>query len=290
MKVVHTVREMQQIALQNKQTNQTIGYVPTMGFLHDGHQRLLQSAKKENDIVVLSIFVNPLQFGPNEDFDRYPRDEEHDREIAEQEGVDIVFMPSVREMYPSSLSVQLNVNNRTNVLCGRSREGHFDGVVTVLTKLFHIVMPDKAYFGLKDAQQVAVVEGLVKDLNFPVKIMPIPTVREQDGLAKSSRNVYLSKEEREQAKYLYHALQHGQQLVKKGEKTKDIIINEVIQFINSKTRGKIDYVELLTFPNLEQVDQINERVILATAVQFERARLIDNIIFEKNGEITITSS
>ncbi|WP_102027220.1 pantoate--beta-alanine ligase [Salirhabdus sp. Marseille-P4669] len=286
MKIITTIEEMQQIALQLKRDERSIGYVPTMGYLHEGHQKLMKEARANNDVVIVSIFVNPLQFGPNEDLDRYPRDEEHDRAVTQQEKVDYVFFPSVEEMYPESHAIQLRVVERSNVLCGKSREGHFDGVVTVLTKLFHITMPDRVYFGLKDAQQVAVVDALVKNYNFPLEIIPIPTVREEDGLAKSSRNVYLSVEERNEAKYIYQALEEGRQLVVNGETSKDKIVEKVIQFINEKTRGKIDYVELLTYPNLKPIDQVSERVILATAVYFEKARLIDNLIFDENGELT----
>jgi pantoate--beta-alanine ligase len=289
VKLIRNVKEMQELALHLKKENKSIAFVPTMGYLHEGHQTLLRKGRKENDILVLSIFVNPLQFGPNEDLDRYPRDEVHDMKVAEQEQVDIVFIPSVQEMYPKASSILLQVTERTNVLCGRSREGHFEGVVTVLTKLFHLVMPDRVYMGLKDAQQVAVVEGLINDLNFPLDLVPVPTVRESDGLARSSRNVYLSNEEREKAKYIYAALKHGMELVNKGEKEKEKIVNEVIQFINSRTRGKIDYVELLTFPTLESVDQVDQTVILATAVKFERARLIDNVIFDQTGELVYSS-
>ena len=199
MKVITTIKELQQVIQRTKKQQNTIGFVPTMGFLHEGHCALLKQARNENDIVVLSIFVNPLQFGPTEDLDRYPRDFDQDQKVAEKIGVDYLFHPSVSEMYPYEPSVTLTVNRRTDVLCGASRPGHFDGVATVLTKLFHIVQPDKVYFGKKDAQQVAVVHGLVTDFNFPLEIIAVDTVREEDGLAKSSRNVYLTAQERVQA-------------------------------------------------------------------------------------------
>ncbi|SET90782.1 pantoate--beta-alanine ligase [Salinibacillus kushneri] len=288
MKVIRTINEMQQLALQCKKENKSIGFVATMGYLHEGHRKLLSSARKENDILVASIFVNPLQFGPNEDFERYPRDEEHDEQVAREEKVDVVFIPTVDEMYPMPMSLRLTMARRANVLCGKSREGHFDGVVTVLTKLFHIVLPDRAYFGLKDAQQFAVVDALVEDFNFPIELRGIPTVREQYGLAKSSRNVYLSEEEREKAKYIYQGLQKGQDLIRAGEKRKEIIVNEVSQFIKSYTHGKIDYVDLLTYPKLEDINTVNQRVILAAAVYFNQARLIDNVILEENGDLSFT--
>ncbi|MRG86377.1 pantoate--beta-alanine ligase [Salinibacillus xinjiangensis] len=289
MKIIRSIAEMQQIALSAKRDSQSIGFVPTMGYLHEGHQQLLRAGREENHILVMSIFVNPLQFGPNEDFDRYPRDEEHDFEVAKQEQVDYVFIPSVEEMYPTPMSLTLTMQKRVDVLCGRSREGHFDGVVTVLTKLFHIVLPERAYFGLKDAQQFAVVDALVQDFNFPIELRPISTVRETSGLAKSSRNVYLSSEEKEEAQYIYKALQQGQALIQNGQKTKSLIINEVIQFIKTHTRGKIDYVDLLTYPTLREIEEVNQRVIIAVAVYFEKARLIDNLILEENGELTYSS-
>jgi pantoate--beta-alanine ligase len=174
-----------------------------MGFLHEGHLTLIKKAKEQNDTVILSIFVNPTQFGPNEDFEKYPRDEQRDLTLAAKEGVDVVFLPSVDEMYPTFPTTKLTAIDRTNVLCGKSRPGHFDGVVTVLSKLFHITMPDRAYFGLKDAQQVAVTKGLIEDYFFSIEIIGVETVREEDGLAKSSRNVYLTEKEREQAPHLY---------------------------------------------------------------------------------------
>ncbi|MBO8154979.1 MAG: pantoate--beta-alanine ligase [Bacillaceae bacterium] len=286
MKVFRTAEEIQSYSLNKRKEGKTIGFVPTMGYLHEGHQRLIKEARTHDDIVILSIFVNPLQFGPSEDFERYPRDEERDLKIAEMENVDAVFIPTVNDMYPRSLSITMKVTERTDVLCGKSREGHFDGVATVLTKLFHLILPHRAYFGLKDAQQVAVVDALIEDLNFPVELIPVPTVREGDGLARSSRNVYLSEEERQEAKYLYQALEHGRSLVKNGEKDRNVIINEVRNFINEHTHGKIDYVDLLTYPELQPLTHINQRVILAIAVFFNKARLIDNVIFEQNGELS----
>lgn len=210
MIVVTTIKEMQQKMIEYRKQGKTIGFVPTMGYLHEGHVTLLKEARKENDIVVLSVFVNPLQFGPNEDFDRYPRDIVRDEQIAKDAGVDVLFYPAVAEMYPRPLSVQVVVKERVDVLCGKSRPGHFDGVATVLTKLFHIVMPTRAYFGMKDAQQVAVVDGLIRDFHFPIELVAVPTVREADGLAKSSRNVYLSEEERKEAPALYAALKKSE--------------------------------------------------------------------------------
>ncbi|WP_151680752.1 pantoate--beta-alanine ligase [Weizmannia acidilactici] len=280
MKVVTTRKEIQAIATKLKKEGKSIGFVPTMGFLHEGHLALAERARKENDFVFMSIFVNPLQFGPNEDFERYPRDAEGDRKKAETAGVDVLFIPTSEEMYPHPLSVQMKVTKRTDVLCGRKRPGHFDGVAAVLTKLFHLIQPDRAYFGLKDAQQVAVVEGLVRDYDFPVEIVPVGIVREKDGLAKSSRNVYLSEAERKEAPELYKSLQIANKAVEEGERNPEKIISIAKQHLKTHTNGKIDYVELYSYPELQPVAELRGRSILAIAVQFEKARLIDNIIFE----------
>jgi pantoate--beta-alanine ligase len=282
MKVITTIRELQQVIQRTKKQQNTIGFVPTMGFLHEGHCTLLKQARNENDIVVLSIFVNPLQFGPTEDLDRYPRDFDQDQKVAEKIGVDYLFHPSVSEMYPYEPSVTLTVNRRTDVLCGASRPGHFDGVATVLTKLFHIVQPDKVYFGKKDAQQVAVVHGLVTDFNFPLEIITVDTVREEDGLAKSSRNVYLTAQERVQAPILYQSLQKAVEMIHDGETDPNRLISSIEDMIRTETSGEIDYVSILSYPQLEKVEQITENdIIIAIAVKFSKARLIDNIILTR---------
>lgn len=283
MKVIRSVQMMQQEMLDLR--DQQIGYVPTMGFFHEGHTSLMKKAREENDIVVASIFVNPLQFGPNEDFETYPRDEEQDMKLAAQFGIDFLFIPDVQEMYPREMSISMQSKQRVDVLCGRSRPGHFDGVVTVLTKLFHIIQPNKVYFGMKDAQQVAVVDGLITDFNFPIELIGLPTVREENGLAKSSRNVYLSDDEKNEAIWLYKALTNGRQLVVDGEKNPATIINEVKDIIKNKTTGIIDYIELLSYPALQPVSEINEQVILAVAVKFKQVRLIDNLLINKDGKI-----
>lgn len=216
MKVFTKIKDIQEFLSEQKRNGKTIGFVPTMGYLHEGHLSLVKKATAENDLTVMSIFVNPIQFGPNEDFERYPRDFDRDRKLAEDNGVDVLFHPSVEEMYPEESIVQMNVKKRKDVLCGRTRKGHFDGVVTVLTKLFHITMPDRAYFGLKDAQQFAIVQGFVADLNFPIDIIGVETVREEDGLAKSSRNTYLSAQERKEAPEIYQALLKGKKPSRMG--------------------------------------------------------------------------
>ncbi|PTR46753.1 pantoate--beta-alanine ligase [Geobacillus thermodenitrificans] len=280
MIIVDRISEMQALMRQYHREGKTIGFVPTMGYLHEGHAALIDRARQENDIVVLSVFVNPLQFGPNEDFARYPRDFERDRHIAEQHGVDVLFHPEAGEMYPGPLTVQVVVKARMDVLCGRSRPGHFDGVATVLTKLFHIVMPDRAYFGLKDAQQVAVVDGLIRDFNFPIELVPVPTVREADGLAKSSRNVYLSPQEREEAPALYQALRAAAAAVDGGERSADAIRRLVKEHIEAHTHAEIDYVEVCSYPDLAPLETLHGTVLVAVAVRFASARLIDNIILE----------
>jgi pantoate--beta-alanine ligase len=280
MMVVTNIHDMQQRMNQFRLQGKTIGFVPTMGYLHEGHVRLLNEARKQNDIVVLSIFVNPLQFGPNEDFDRYPRDIKRDETIAKEAGVDVLFYPDVTEMYPHPLSIKTVVTERVDVLCGKSRPGHFDGVVTVLMKLFNIVMPHRAYFGMKDAQQVAVVDGLIRDFNFPIELIPVPTVREEDGLAKSSRNVYLSEEERKEAPALYEALQKAKAAIETGERRPDVIQNLVIDYIKTHTHADIDYVEIYSYPELKPLEELSGKVIIAVAVRFTNARLIDNITLD----------
>ncbi|MFC0271632.1 pantoate--beta-alanine ligase [Metabacillus herbersteinensis] len=280
MKIVTTVFQLKQEISQHQAGDKTIGFVPTMGFLHEGHLKLLAQARAENEIVVLSIFVNPLQFGPNEDFDSYPRNLEKDKELARLAKVDLIFAPSAEEMYQGEPSYTVRVHDRINVLCGKTRVGHFDGVATVLTKLFHLVQPTSAYFGMKDAQQVAVVHGLVEQFHFPLKIVPVDTIREEDGLAKSSRNVYLTSSERSQAPAIYKGLLIGKELVLQGERTKQKIVDEVSSYIMQHTSGKIDYVEVLSYPELINHEVISGKLIIAVALKFTKVRLIDNITID----------
>ncbi|RSK27404.1 pantoate--beta-alanine ligase [Bacillus sp. HMF5848] len=277
MKTITSIRELQSTLQSEKLKGKTIGFVPTMGYLHEGHLSLLQKARTENDIVVLSIFVNPLQFGPNEDFDSYPRDYQHDENLAKDNSVDFIFYPTKEEMYPNELTASVVVHKRINVLCGRKREGHFDGVATVVTKLFNIVMPHRAYFGMKDAQQVAVIEGLIKDLNMPITIVPCETVRENDGLAKSSRNVYLSEKERDEAPTIYQSLQMAKSEILEGETSPLTIIHSITEHITKFTSGTIDYVEIYSYPELKLIEKLRGRIVVAVAVKFSKARLIDNI-------------
>ncbi|MCD2254407.1 pantoate--beta-alanine ligase [Listeria marthii] len=277
MLIIRTKQELKEAILKQKQANKTIGFVPTMGFLHEGHMTLVSHARKENDFVVMSVFVNPTQFGPNEDFDAYPRDEAHDAELAEQGGVDILFIPTVEEIYPTELATKLHVVKRVSVLDGADREGHFDGVVTVLTKLFHLVSPDNAYFGQKDAQQVAVVSGLVEDYFFPVNLRIIATVREADGLAKSSRNVYLTETERKEAPVIHAALQMGRALIESGETDETKIVQVMTDKINEQTsHEKIAYLALYAYPEFTPVTDWSKGIIIAAAVKYSKARLIDN--------------
>ncbi len=269
----------------------TVGFVPTMGYLHQGHISLLRQAKAQDDLVVLSIFVNPLQFGPNEDFDRYPRNTEADLTAAEEAGVDLVFMPSVSEMYPEyPLATRITVGETAARLCGATRPGHFDGVATVVMKLFHIVQPDHAYFGLKDAQQIAVLKQVSRDLNSPVQIIPCPIVREADGLALSSRNVYLSVEERAQAIALSQSLHKAEQLIGEGELDAGQLESVISSDIASQPLAKLDYVSVLSYPSLQPIARTgsiqraldgmeDQQIIVALAAWFGSTRLIDNRIF-----------
>ncbi|EAH4441902.1 pantoate--beta-alanine ligase [Listeria innocua] len=277
MLIIRNRQELKEAILKQKKANKTIGFVPTMGFLHEGHMTLVSHARKETDFVVMSVFVNPTQFGPNEDFDAYPRDEVHDAKLAEEGGVDILFVPTVEEIYPTELATKLHVIKRVSVLDGADREGHFDGVVTVLTKLFHLVNPDNAYFGQKDAQQVAVVSGLVEDYFFPVNLRIIPTVREADGLAKSSRNVYLTETERKEAPVIHAALQLGRQLIDSGETDEAKIVQVMTDKINEQTsHEKIAYLALYSYPEFTPVTDWTKGIIIAAAVKYSKARLIDN--------------
>ncbi|MEH7388387.1 pantoate--beta-alanine ligase, partial [Bacillus sp. JJ1521] len=280
MKVITAIKEMQQYIKSMKQQGKTVGFVPTMGYLHEGHLTLMNKARSENDVLAVSIFVNPLQFGPNEDFDSYPRDFERDSKLAEENGVDVLFYPSTEEMYPTKMSLTAVVHSRINVLCGRQRNGHFDGVATVLVKLFNIVQPETAYFGLKDAQQVAVVDGLITDFNFPITLVPVEIVREEDGLAKSSRNVNLTFGEREEAPRLYESLQLAKQEIDKGQRDPKVIEELIIKHITAHTSGVIDYVEMYRYPELDELSELNGKIIIAIAVKFTKVRLIDNITFD----------
>lgn len=280
MKIIQSIEEMRVYVLDVKKEGKTVGLVPTMGYLHNGHLALMKKAKKDCDLVVASIFVNPTQFGVGEDYEQYPRDLDRDAALAESVGVDLVFAPTVGEMYPKGYHTFVEVESLTAGLCGASRPTHFRGVTTVVTKLFLIVQPDFAYFGQKDAQQVTVVERMVEDLNMPVRIIRVPIVREEDGLAMSSRNVYLTPEERKQALVLSRSLIEAETLVRKGERKSQTIKKQIEQKIREAPLARIDYVEIVDGKTLESLEVLSGKVLIALAVKFSRARLIDNVLLE----------
>ncbi|OCS93516.1 pantoate--beta-alanine ligase [Caryophanon latum] len=283
MQVLKTIAELRTWVAAKQNEKQTIGFVPTMGALHEGHLTLAAAAKKENDVAIMSVFVNPTQFGPNEDFDAYPRDLARDVELASSVGVDAVFAPSVDDMYPHDGGIRLLAGRQATILCGASRPGHFDGVIQVVSKLFHLVQPTHAYFGQKDAQQVAIIQTMVRDFNFPVTLRIIPVVREEDGLAKSSRNIYLSEAERAEAPNIYAALQMARDIV---VKTNDAAaaVQAARNHIESTTNGRIDYIEVLSYPDLAQVNEQTTDVLIAAAVYIGTTRLIDNILVSVGGK------
>ncbi|MBW7473407.1 pantoate--beta-alanine ligase [Paenibacillus oenotherae] len=293
MIVCTTIQEAREVlAKQRLQAPQEqIGFVPTMGYLHEGHASLMQRAKAECGYAVLSIFVNPLQFGPNEDFDRYPRSAENDIALAEANGIDLLFMPTVSEMYPVKPLTRVVIDSVTDRLCGASRPGHFDGVGIVVSKLFHIIEPHRAFFGMKDAQQVAVIQRMVDDLNIPVAIVPCDTVREADGLAMSSRNVYLSEEERRQAVVLSQTLRSAESWVMEPGMTAAKLEGQIRDAITSAPLAEIDYAELLSYPDLSpleagvQLSDCRSTLIVALAVKFGRTRLIDNRLILPRGGV-----
>jgi pantoate--beta-alanine ligase len=261
-----------------KNQKKTIGFVPTMGFLHEGHASLLRQSKKDNDVTVLSIFVNPRQFGPNEDLKNYPRDIKKDEKLAKIENVDIIFYPSVDEIYPTDYLTNVEVSVLSNRLCGTTRPGHFRGVATVVLKLVNMVLPDVMYLGQKDAQQAIIIHKMIEDLNVPLKVKVMPTVREADGLAMSSRNSYLTAVERQEAVILNQALKDAQRKILAGERSVSKVIAMIRRKIETQTSGIVDYIECVSAKDLTSVKKIAEDVLIALAVKFGRARLIDNVI------------
>ncbi len=278
MKIISKIQEMQKESDALRQAGKMIGFVPTMGYLHEGHLSLIRLAKLRADVVVLSIFVNPTQFGPNEDFDRYPRDLERDERLARQEGVDILFCPSVEEMYPPGYCTWVNVEKLADILCGASRSGHFRGVTTVCTKLFLAVKPHFAVFGQKDAQQAVVIRRMVRDLNLGIDIIVAPIVREPDGLAMSSRNFYLSPEEKMSALVIPQSLRLAEDLVKQGERQAHRIISAMYEKISTQPQVRIDYIAVVHPETLEPLQQITSEALIAIAAYVGKARLIDNTI------------
>ena len=284
MKLVKTVAELQAIVKEVKKSGRTIGLVPTMGALHEGHASLIRAAHAENDFTIVSDFVHPTQFGPTEDLDAYPRTLDHDCELAEAMGADVLFAPSPKEMYPSKDMTWVEVTGDiTKVLCGRTRPIHFRGVATVVSKLFNLAQPDKAYFGQKDAQQAQVLKRMVKDLFFPLEIRVMPIVREEDGLAKSSRNVYLNPEERNAAVVLNRALKKAEAAFAAGERNSAKLVALTADMIRTEPMSNIDYVEMYQLPELTEAEaEITTDHLLAVAVKFGTTRLIDNVILAVN--------
>lgn len=280
MEIITTIKNIRSIVNHWKDKGYSIGFVPTMGYLHDGHAALIDQARKDNDKVIVSIFVNPTQFGENEDLNSYPRDINRDKSLCEAHKADIIFSPTSDEMYHDRKAF-VNIVELSDTLCGISRPIHFKGVCTVVTKLFNIIQPTNAYFGEKDAQQLAIIRKMVYDLNFPVNIIGVPIVRESDGLAKSSRNTYLSKEERKAATILYKAIQMGKQTIKHGASA-DSIINTMTEIINTEPLAKIDYVSVVDANTMQPVHEITSPVLVAMAVYIGSTRLIDNFSFDAN--------
>lgn len=278
MIIVNTIEEVRRYVKQWRMGGKTIGFVPTMGYLHEGHRSLIERADKDNDIVVVSIFVNPTQFGPNEDLESYPRDMQRDSEVCKEAGADLIFNPEPSVMYEDNASTSVKVEGLSDELCGRSRPVHFGGVCLVVSKLFNIVLPDRAYFGQKDAQQLAIIKKMVRDLNFPVEIIGCPIVREKDGLAKSSRNTYLSETERKAALVLNRALLKGREAIEGGERDALSVKKIITEVIKQEPLAKIDYVEIVDFDTIRKTDNIDKNVLVAIAVFIGKTRLIDNFI------------
>jgi pantoate--beta-alanine ligase len=278
MEIIRNIRKMFQVSKGLRCKGETVGFVPTMGALHQGHLSLIRKARKVNDIVVVSIFVNPLQFGPREDLKTYPRNLKRDALLCKKEGADVIFYPDKEELYPPDYKTYVIVQDLSGRLCGKSRPGHFKGVTTVVAKLFNIVNPDIAYFGQKDAQQAIIIKRMAEDLNMPTRIKVMPTVREVDGLALSSRNAYLNKEEKTDALVLPQSLDLAKYLIKSGIRDTDKIIRAISGFIGRKKTAKVDYVSIVDLNNLEPIKKINKKCLIALAVRIGKTRLIDNII------------
>lgn len=276
--IENTVDKVRETVKTWKAQGLSVGLVPTMGYLHEGHQSLIKRAVQENDRVVVSIFVNPIQFAPNEDLETYPRDLEKDSILCNDTGADLIFHPQPEEMYPNGFSTQVVMNNLTTELCGKTRPTHFSGVCTVVGKLFNIVAPNRAYFGEKDAQQLAIIKRMVKDLNFDIEIVGCPIIRESDGLAKSSRNTYLNEQERKAALILSKSILLGKEMAANGERSSAAIIKAMTDLINTEPLAKIDYVSIVNAETIEPVDKLNGEILAAVAVYIGKTRLIDNFM------------
>lgn len=284
MKVSTTIAEVRSQVKEWKQQGLSVGLIPTMGYLHEGHQSLIARAAEENDRVVVSVFVNPIQFGPSEDLESYPRDFERDCALCEKTGADLIFHPETSEMYAEDFCTYVDMDRLTKGLCGASRPVHFRGVCTVVSKLFHIVTPDRAYFGQKDAQQLAVIKRMVRDLSMDVEIVGCPIIREPDGLAKSSRNTYLSPQERRAAVVLSRALAEGRKALAEGERSAQAITGIIRGVLESEPLAQPEYVELVDWETLEPVETADRPVLAAIAVRIGTTRLIDNFVFEEGPE------
>ena len=278
MVILKKIDEVRAQVKEWKKQGLTVGLVPTMGYLHEGHQSLIKKSVEQNDRTVVSVFVNPIQFGPNEDLESYPRDLEADAKLCESTGADIIFNPEPEEMYKDGFCSFVNMTGLPDALCGLTRPVHFKGVCTVVNKLFNIVKPDRAYFGEKDAQQLAIIMRMVKDLNMDIEIVGCPLLREADGLAKSSRNIYLTPEERKAAVILSKSVALGKKMVAEGEKDAKKIVTAMKELINSEPLATIDYVEMVDMDTMKAIDEVKGQVLCAMAVKFGKARLIDNFI------------
>jgi len=279
MIIIRSIRRMSEFSRNKKIKGLKIGFVPTMGALHQGHISLIRKARKENKIVIVSLFVNPIQFGPHEDFRKYPRNLRQDAFLCRKEGVDVIFFPDAQSMYPQSYKTFITVEGLSNVLCGKFRPGHFKGVANIVAKLFNIVQPDTAYFGQKDAQQAVIIRKMSSDLNIPVSIRILPTVREKDGLALSSRNIYLSRQQREQAVVLNKALGKAREMIRSGFRLSSQIINTMRHIVSSKKGALAQYICIVDPDTLEPVRWIeNKKVLIAAALFLGKTRLIDNIL------------
>ena len=280
MEIIQRVLPMKESCKKARSEGKVIGLVPTMGYLHDGHLALVREARKMSDVVVVSVFLNPTQFGPSEDFDKYPRDATRDAEMLSNEEIDFLFMPKVEEIYPEQFRTTVKVRELSEQMCGASRPGHFEGVTTIVLKLFHIVEPHFAFFGQKDAQQLVIIRRMVKDLNMDEEIVRVSTVREPDGLAMSSRNSYLSPEERKAATVLYRALEHALARIEEGERKTKPILKEMREIIQTEPLAKLDYVCASDLNDLRDLKTLKGKCLIAVAANFGKTRLIDNIIVE----------
>jgi pantoate--beta-alanine ligase len=280
VEVVRDIDRMRDLVERARAAGHAVGLVPTMGFFHEGHLELMRRARADCDVVVVTLFVNPTQFGPAEDYDAYPRDFERDSALAEGVGVDFLFSPGAEQMYPEGFQTSVSVEEISKVMCGASRPGHFDGVTTVVAKLFNIIPAHKAYFGQKDAQQLVIIRRMAQDLNFTVEIVAVPTVREEDGLAMSSRNSYLSPEERRAATVLYRSLETAASLIETGERSAEVIRGEMGKVLSTEALVNLEYIVICDNIYLQPLPELSGEVLVALAARVGKARLIDNMVFD----------